>query len=111
MTRKRGGSPLGGIILVLLGLLFLADTLGFHDVNFGDLFRTWWPMIFVAVGLAHLLEGRTRSGIGFLAIGILVQLAVTGLLDGFSVRRWWPLILILLGASLIVDFVRGSRNG
>jgi phage shock protein C len=51
--RKRDrGSVIGGIVLIVIGLLFLADR--FLDVSFGDI----WPLILVAIGGAMLWRSR-----------------------------------------------------
>lgn len=59
--RKRDrGSLIGGIVLIVLGLLFLADR--FLDVRFSD----FWPLILVAIGAAMLWrsrdDGRPQGG-------------------------------------------------
>ncbi len=59
--RKRDrGSVIGGIVLIVLGLLFLADR--FLDVRFID----FWPLILVAIGAAMLWrsrdDGRPQGG-------------------------------------------------
>jgi phage shock protein C len=61
VERKRDrGNIIGGIVLIVLGLLFLADR--FLDVRFGDL----WPLILVAIGGAMLWrsrdDGRPQGG-------------------------------------------------
>jgi len=50
---------IGPIVLVLLGVLFLLNNLGFlplrslvHEMG------TWWPVILIAVGLAGLIGGK-----------------------------------------------------
>ncbi len=52
--RERGGA-LGGIILIVLGLLFLADNF-LPGFDFGHL----WPVLLVAIGLGILLRGNQR---------------------------------------------------
>jgi uncharacterized integral membrane protein len=50
---------LGPVILILLGLIFLAHNLGF--LPFGvlrDFFSTWWPLILIALGVAGLARRR-----------------------------------------------------
>jgi len=45
------------LILIVLGLIFLASNLGM--VSFGELrqlLATWWPLILIAVGVAGLLR-------------------------------------------------------
>lgn len=39
-------------VLVLLGIFFLLSNLGLLNVSLAELFRTWWPLILIAVGLA-----------------------------------------------------------
>lgn len=46
--RTKGGL-VGGLVLIVLGLLFLADNL-FPQFNFSD----YWPLILVAVGVGLL---------------------------------------------------------
>ncbi len=48
-----------GVILVVLGLLFLLDNLGVAD--FGDVVATWWPLLLVGLGLWMLVGNRGRS--------------------------------------------------
>lgn len=45
-----------GIILVVLGVLFLVDHAGVIDIDIGDL----WPLILVYVGLHMLLKARSK---------------------------------------------------
>lgn len=52
--RKRDrGSVIGGIVLIVLGLLFLADNF-LPNVRFGD----FWPLILVAIGIGLLWRSR-----------------------------------------------------
>jgi LiaI-LiaF-like transmembrane region len=56
-TQRSGDGAVGGLVLIMLGLLFLGDRLipGFH---FGD----YWPLILVAIGIGILWKGyRERS--------------------------------------------------
>ncbi len=101
-THVRSRPPLAGILLVLLGLLFLADQFGWFE--FGDVIRTYWPVIFILVGVNHLVEpsGRLRaSGALFLVLGVLFLLANLGQFDWGWIWRLWPLALIWLGLSMM----------
>ncbi len=51
IKKKTKGSLVGGLVLITLGVLFLADEL-VPQVNFGDL----WPLILVAVGIGLLIN-------------------------------------------------------
>lgn len=59
-SRERGkGSLVGGLVLITLGVLFLADQL-IPQVNFGDL----WPVILIVIGIGLLINaitGRKRN--------------------------------------------------
>lgn len=49
------GSVIGGLVLIVLGILFLLDN--YFDIRFGDL----WPLILVAVGVGLLWRSRNTG--------------------------------------------------
>lgn len=52
--------PVWPVILIVLGVVFLASNLGM--ISFGELRQllgTWWPLILIAIGIAGLAR-RTR---------------------------------------------------
>ena len=54
--RKRDrGSLIGGLVLIVMGLLFLADN--FYDIRFSD----FWPLILVAIGAGLLWRSREEG--------------------------------------------------
>ena len=54
--RKHRGGIVGGLVLVVLGLLFLGENF-IPDFNFGD----WWPLILVAIGAGLLYKAVRPS--------------------------------------------------
>jgi hypothetical protein len=50
----------GGGLLVGLGAVFLAQSLGFLNIHFWDL----WPLILIAIGLGMLFEGNLALHVG-----------------------------------------------
>jgi Domain of unknown function (DUF5668) len=44
------------LILIAVGLLFLAQNLGWTDLSLGRLIGTWWPAILVLVGVGMLFS-------------------------------------------------------
>ena len=47
------------IVLIILGVLFLAHNLGFlRFAQLRDLLGTWWPVVLIAVGVAGVIESR-----------------------------------------------------
>jgi lia operon protein LiaF len=58
-----GRSVVGGMILSLVGTAFQVHRL-WPEISVGELFRTYWPLILVAVGISQLLvvaPGRSRG--------------------------------------------------
>ena len=51
-----GSNLLAAILLILVGLFFLARNLGLIDGNVGALLAQWWPAILVGVGIAMLFK-------------------------------------------------------
>jgi hypothetical protein len=113
MNRKiETGTLVGGIILIVLGALFLLEELRLTD--FGDVIRRYWPMIIVLVGVPKLFSYRTMwSGLWLIAVGGWLQIARLKLF-GLTYGTSWPLLLIALGAGIIirafVEAVRRSRE-
>ncbi|MBF8296168.1 MAG: putative stress-responsive transcriptional regulator [Bacteroidetes bacterium] len=52
----RRGSIIGGLVLLVLGLLFLGQNF-LPDFDFGD----WWPLILVAIGVGLLYKALRPS--------------------------------------------------
>ncbi|HMS04648.1 MAG TPA: DUF5668 domain-containing protein [Burkholderiaceae bacterium] len=40
------------VVLVLLGSFFLLTNLKIIDISLAELFRTWWPVILIVVGVS-----------------------------------------------------------
>jgi len=111
MSRSGRDNLFGGLLLILLGGLFLLDNLDVAD--FGDVFVNWWPLIIVALGISHVVSSDDRRCFGnyILIIVGLFLLAINH--DWF---RWriigdlWPLILIGIGAKLLFDTIRRRQQ-
>lgn len=56
VEKRDSGALLGGLVLVVLGLLFLANNL-LPDFRFGD----YWPVILIVVGAVMLWKSRSDS--------------------------------------------------
>lgn len=50
------------IVLIVLGLLFLAHNLEFIQWrHLREILGTWWPLILIAVGIAQLARRRNNK--------------------------------------------------
>lgn len=110
--------PMGAIVLILLGVLFLLHTLGLSDLD------RFWPVILIFLGgwmFARnwgLLSGSTCSGCQcarcrsrrlmgpavIFTVGVLFLLAN---LSAVHFGRTWPVILLVIGG---VKLLQGSAS-
>ncbi len=49
------------IVLILLGSFFLLSNLGLINISLAVLFKTWWPVILIAVGVSLLFTRESRN--------------------------------------------------
>ncbi len=49
------------IVLVVVGAFFLLSNLGLINVSLAELFKTWWPLILIAVGVALFLTPNGKK--------------------------------------------------
>ncbi len=54
MKRRMVSELYWGLILIAIGVLFLARNLGYIDFYFS--MRTYWPVILIVVGVAMILK-------------------------------------------------------
>ena len=95
---RRPNGLVPGVILVVIGSVFLLDHMG---IIHADSLWKFWPMAILAVGIVKLTQpGEKGLGVGFLVAGALLQLHLLGVLR-FSWATVWPFLLILAGLSLI----------
>jgi len=50
MSKKKGETIFWGILIILLGLLFLSRNLGWTDLNIWEITTTYWPLILIYIG-------------------------------------------------------------
>lgn len=95
MSEEKGGSKeaysgaAGGIILIGLGIIFLAD------IDF-------WPWILVVLGLSSLPGSVAKDG---LWAGMQSAVWMIGVAILFATGTFWPGILILAGLSILAGAV------
>ena len=97
-----------GLFVILLGVLFTADNLGYLEV---EQFFEWWPLLFIAFGLIKVTQSRGSGGRGLGVLFILLGAAI--LVDNlywtrFNVWDLWPVVLVFAGGHLVWQTLRGS---
>ena len=100
---------LPGVILIALGVLFLADK--FFFINFTWFFRTWWPTLLIAFGVLQLINRPQRpvGGLILLALGVIFQVDRLDFFPWWNMHQLWPVILIVIGAAMLIARLnRGS---
>jgi hypothetical protein len=107
--RHSSGRIFWGLVLILLGVLFLLDQMG--RVDFGDLISGWWPLILVAAGVWQLISSNFREltgGLFLIALGALFQLAKLEILGRDAWHYVWPALIIGLGLWVLIGAFRRS---
>jgi hypothetical protein len=98
------GQWLPGLILILLGAIFLAEN------YFGTTLHNWWALFILIPALSTLTtayalwrDGHTDWAIGpFIAGVAFVALTAAFLLD-LPIGQLWPVALIVVGLGLLVS--------
>ncbi|MFN2387217.1 MAG: LiaI-LiaF-like domain-containing protein [Thermoanaerobaculia bacterium] len=95
-----GRMILGGT-LILFGLLFLLDNLGYLAAS---RVLQFWPLMLIAIGVWKVLQpredGQRGLGVVLIAIGLFLQLQMLAVMD-LEFRHVWPAVLIALGGLLL----------
>jgi hypothetical protein len=91
-----------GIFLIILGVVF---TLARMDVIDLHQWRTWWPLLMIAFGVARILApGRARQkggGVTFVLVGVWFY-ACTQHWYGLTFRNAWPILVVVAGVEMVL---------
>ena len=98
----RIGTLMWGIGLVTIGTVILLQYL---DVMPFSVWRDWWPLVIVLVGVGQLVAGRSPKqigdGVSTVLIGGWCYVATNGIW-GLTWRNSWPLALVAAGMGMVV---------
>ncbi len=103
MARDYQGRIFAGILIIVIGALFLLGNLGKVDV--GDLISDYWPLILIAIGLWHLLAHNFRqvgTGLILIIIGGVFMLIEWGILGVSFWKLFWPVLIIAVGLWILL---------
>jgi hypothetical protein len=107
---KRSSALVPGLVLIALGVWFLADSLGLRLPGLGDL----WPLFPLVSGLAFLAqyflggrrdEGLVFTGVSAALIGAFFLSITLGPLDWGDLGRLWPVFPLIGGLAFLVQWL------
>jgi lia operon protein LiaF len=55
MSKRKQESLFWGVVLLLIGLLFLLDNIGF-DIDIWDIIGDYWPVILIVIGAKNIWQ-------------------------------------------------------
>jgi predicted membrane protein len=100
-----------GFLIAGLGLLFTLDNVGVLQAR--HLLR-YWPVVFVAIGAAQIVQSqspaRSLGGGIWILLGSVLLGRELGLLP-YGIRQLWPLLLVIVGGFVVWQSVnRPARS-
>jgi hypothetical protein len=94
---RRGGMRtdmlIMGVALILVGVILLFTSMN-PEIDFSDLFLTWWPVLLILAGLIKILQsvtGQNQHGVlgAFFFLFIILALASGALWSFFDGQIWF----------------------
>ena len=99
-----------GIFIVVVGVLSLVDNLGLLNTQ---QFLSFWPTIFIILGVLKMTQARRTSGFIFgavlLGLGTLLTLQNLGYII-VHWRDWWPVLIIAIGVSYMFKGTNSKKD-
>lgn len=113
-----------GLLIILLGVYFLLENLG-YNLGLNEIIKSYWPLIIIVFGLKQLFNGLVNftsgyrrnqwitgallrgvivTGIGVILLGNNLAWFSFGLSDVWDL--FWPILIIYIGLKIIFDSPR-----
>lgn len=104
----RKQSIIWGIILIIVGCLFLINNLGILNINI--FFKGWWTLFLIIPSIIGLFKKETiYTSLITLSLGILLLLASQNIIKwGMIWKLFIPILIIIIG--LILIFKKNSNK-
>src|SRR5215210_821300 len=100
-----------GLLLATSGVMFTLDNL---DILRARQFLQFWPLAFVVLGVAQIIQARTPAGTlggaAWIFIGSVMLGRRLGLWD-MNVWDFWPLALVFVGGRIVWQAYSGAPGG
>lgn len=111
MRRNGFNQIFWGLVIIVVGVLFLAQNLGFiQDYSFWK----YLPALLIILGVYQLFANRLRAWAGPLMIILVGTFLLLATLDVIAWSTFgsliWPTILILVGLSILLNHSNSTKN-
>lgn len=112
--RGWAGPSIAGVVLLIVGVVLLAQNFGFHVPE------RWWALLLLIPAIGALTGGirvyraggdKRNEGLFGIIAGIIFLALALGLFFGIGWGIFWPVILVLLGAGLIFRSYQRNMRG
>ncbi len=103
MSQSQRSRVFWGLFLIIIGILFLLQEMG--KINVGRVISTYWPAIFILIGLSLLIsQGYKKSSpaLLFIFLGIFLMLIKLHIIERYLWNYLWPSLIIVLGLWIIL---------
>ena len=106
MYSATSNNRLVGLVLIVLGVLFLLPLVSGFEFSFGD----WWPLFLIFIGFGSISRGSRTGGLIVVAVGAVFLLNNLGV---WNIDLWmrWPVALIAIGVSILFGHSRSRSVG
>lgn len=101
-ARRTQGRIFWGLLLIVLGVLFLLDQV--DRLDFGDLVSRYWPAVFILIGISILVNNTRENagaGIFFILFGGFFLLMRLRIFDHSIWHYAWPVAIIAVGVWVL----------
>jgi hypothetical protein len=105
------GAITGGLVLVLLGVLFYLAQTNYITITWSN----WWEYFIIGLGFILIIQGLVRWGSrGRMYTGSFIGGAVLIVVGAVFVSEanieLWPLILVVIGIAVVASAFTGRRR-
>lgn len=100
---KQFTRTIAGTAILAVGVLALLNAL--NIANLHDIFRDWWPLVVILVGILVFINHPRQFAwpLAIVAAGVLLQLRELGVLTFSPQQLFWPIVIIAVGLSILVN--------
>jgi hypothetical protein len=113
--RDSSGGLVVGVVLILLGVAFLAQSVGYLTLT-----GNWWAIFIYILAIAALWNAWRAYRVtgyfgaqasGSLTWGLVFAVVATIFILDLPWDVWWPVLVITFGIGIVLGSLLGGRRG